>query len=100
VLVSVNGVPVLESPLEEVIDLIRRDRSRVTLGLGNDHLKLLLTNDPKPLCSGFLEKRSSSSVLKIWKRRWFELKSDHCLYYYKNDDVSQMSLQYACICMG
>lgn len=35
---------------------------------------------------------SESRANKLWRRRWFVLKADFCLYWYKNPKVSQTSL--------
>ena len=41
----------------------------------------------EPICCGYLVKQGGSGFLKNWRRRWFILKDDHCLYYYKTDKV-------------
>ena len=52
------------------------------------------TNNEAPILVGYLWKKSQSAsradetANNIWYRRWFVLKRDHCLYYYKNQDVS------------
>ena len=43
--------------------------------------------------SGYLYKKVNSVVNK-WNKRWFVLKSDNCLYYYKEKKVSSL---YVCI---
>lgn len=51
-------------------------------------------NNEAPILVGYLWKKSQSasradeSANNVWYRRWFVLKRDHCLYYYKNQDVS------------
>eukprot|EP00111_Clytia_hemisphaerica_P003390 TCONS_00009681-protein len=38
------------------------------------------------LCSGYLFKQGGTGITpKNWRLRWFELKKDNCLYYYKNE---------------
>lgn len=38
------------------------------------------------LCSGYLFKQGGTGMTpKNWRLRWFELKKDNCLYYYKNE---------------
>lgn len=44
-----------------------------------------------PLYSGYLWKLSgyaSGNLTNKWIRRWFVLKENNCLYYYKTDSVS------------
>ena len=46
-----------------------------------------------PILTGYLWKKSQSASRldesgSVWYRRWFVLKCDNCLYYYKNQDVS------------
>lgn len=46
-----------------------------------------------PVLVGYLWKKSQSAsradeASNIWYRRWFVLKRDNCLYYFKNQDVS------------
>lgn len=45
----------------------------------------------EPLYSGYLWKLggyASGTPSNKWIRRWFTLKADNCLYYYKTDSVS------------
>lgn len=46
-----------------------------------------------PILTGYLWKKSQSASRldesgSVWYRRWFVLKRNNCLYYYKNQDVS------------
>ena len=50
-----------------------------------------------PILVGYLWKKSQSASRadessNVWYRRWFVLKRDNCLYYYKNQDVSALLL--------
>lgn len=43
-----------------------------------------------PICAGYLwRKAATSSSPDKWVRRWFALRRDNCLYYYKTDAVHQ-----------
>uniref|UniRef100_A0A3Q3AH54 PDZ and pleckstrin homology domains 1 n=1 Tax=Kryptolebias marmoratus TaxID=37003 RepID=A0A3Q3AH54_KRYMA len=41
-------------------------------------------NTPRPPCRGYLHKRTQSGLIKGWRKRWFVLTHDCCLYYYKH----------------
>uniref|UniRef100_A0A3B3UBM5 PDZ and pleckstrin homology domains 1 n=1 Tax=Poecilia latipinna TaxID=48699 RepID=A0A3B3UBM5_9TELE len=41
-------------------------------------------NTPRPPCRGYLHKRTQSGLIKGWRKRWFVLTHDSCLYYFKN----------------
>ncbi|XP_066195773.1 uncharacterized protein [Sylvia atricapilla] len=41
-------------------------------------------NTPKPTCRGYLHKRTQSAILKGWRKRWFVLKHNGYLHYYKH----------------
>ena len=42
----------------------------------------------KPVLTGYLWKLGGSGVIRSWKKRWFVLKHDNVLYYYKTNEVS------------
>ena len=64
-----------------------------------DVLTPLVTTDPTPICAGYLYKLGAAhntcegppTISRRWHRRWFALKKDHCLYYYKSETVSSVS---------
>lgn len=68
------------------------DTLRLEVARTCDVLTPLVTHDPTPLCAGYLYKLGgahhtpgSSTIIRKWHRRWFALKRDHCLYYYKSE---------------
>ena len=55
-----------------------------------------------PICSGYLWRKAATSTSpNKWVRRWFALRRNNCLYYYKTDSVRlsfnkrQMSFYYS-----
>lgn len=45
-------------------------------------------NTPRPTCRGYLHKRTHSGFVKSWRKRWFVLKHDGCLHYYRHKKVN------------
>ncbi|MCJ8742629.1 hypothetical protein PDJAM_G00084320 [Pangasius djambal] len=79
---AVNGTDVTGVPHSEAVDLARQGPDLLILTIGSDIGRT--PNTPKPACRGYLHKRTQSSLLKGWRKRWFVLRHDCCLYYYKN----------------
>ncbi|XP_042620510.1 uncharacterized protein LOC122146366 [Cyprinus carpio] len=79
---AVNGTDVTSVPHSEAADLARLGPDILTLTIGSDIGRI--PNTPRPACRGYLHKRTQSSLLKGWRKRWFVLRHDCCLYYYRN----------------
>ena len=43
-----------------------------------------------PTCRGYLYKRTHCGLIKGWRKRWFVLATDGCLYYYRHKRVSYL----------
>ncbi|XP_047426120.1 uncharacterized protein pdzph1 isoform X2 [Mugil cephalus] len=54
----------------------------LTLTIGSDIARA--PNTPRPACRGYLHKRTQSGLIKGWRKRWFVLTHDCCLYYYRH----------------
>ncbi|KAK7126209.1 hypothetical protein R3I93_021557 [Phoxinus phoxinus] len=79
---AVNGTDVTSVPHSEAADLARQGPDTLTLTIGSDIGRM--PNTPRPTCRGYLHKRTQSSLLKGWRKRWFVLRHDCCLYYYRH----------------
>ncbi|XP_066567341.1 uncharacterized protein pdzph1 [Amia ocellicauda] len=82
IVMTVNGTDVTSVPHSEAAALARQGPDTLTLVIGSDISRC--PNTPRPACRGYLHKRTQSGFLKGWRKRWFVLKHDGCLYYYKN----------------
>ncbi|XP_073933106.1 uncharacterized protein isoform X4 [Castor canadensis] len=82
VVLSVNGTEVTSVEHAEAVHLARKGPDILTLVVGSDISRC--PNTPWPTCRGYLHKRTRSSFVKGWRKRWFVLKHDGCLYYYKH----------------
>ncbi|KAM6975910.1 uncharacterized protein pdzph1 [Tautogolabrus adspersus] len=79
---AVNGTDVTSIPHSEAADLARQGPDVLTLTVGSDIARC--PNTPRPACRGYLHKRTQSGLIKGWRRRWFVLTHDCCLYYYRH----------------
>ncbi|KAK2818769.1 hypothetical protein Q5P01_024330 [Channa striata] len=79
---AVNGTDVTSIPHSEAANLARQGPDVLTLTIGSDIARG--PNTPRPACRGYLHKRTQSGLIKGWRKRWFVLKHDCCLYYYRH----------------
>lgn len=79
---AVNGIDVTSIPHSEAADLARQGPDVLTLTIGSDIARG--PNTPRPACRGYLHKRTQSGLIKGWRKRWFVLTHDCCLYYYRH----------------
>ncbi|KAF3702405.1 Pleckstrin -like proteiny domain-containing family A member 5 [Channa argus] len=79
---AVNGTDVTSIPHSEAANLARQGPDILTLTIGSDVARG--PNTPRPACRGYLHKRTQSGLIKGWRKRWFVLKHDCCLYYYRH----------------
>ncbi|KAM7393429.1 hypothetical protein PAMA_008196 [Pampus argenteus] len=79
---AVNGTDVTSIPHSEAADMARQGPDVLTLIIGSDIARG--PNTPRPACRGYLHKRTQSGLIKGWRKRWFVLTHDCCLYYYRH----------------
>ncbi|KAM4615241.1 uncharacterized protein pdzph1 [Polymixia lowei] len=79
---AVNGTDVTSVPHSEAAELARQGPDLLTLTIGSDIARS--PNTPRPACRGYLHKRTQSGLIKGWRKRWFVLAHDCCLYYYRH----------------
>ncbi|CAI9170915.1 unnamed protein product [Rangifer tarandus platyrhynchus] len=82
VVLAVNGTEVTGVEHAEAVHLARRGPDLLTLVVGSDISRC--PNTPRPACRGYLHKRTHSGFMKGWRKRWFVLKNDGCLQYYRH----------------
>ncbi|KAK1345090.1 hypothetical protein QTO34_013795 [Cnephaeus nilssonii] len=82
VVLAVNGTEVSSVEHAEAVHLARKGPDILTLVVGSDISRC--PNTPRPTCRGYLHKRTHSGFVKGWRKRWFVLKHDGCLHYYRH----------------
>ncbi|XP_010138492.1 PREDICTED: uncharacterized protein LOC104496985, partial [Buceros rhinoceros silvestris] len=82
ILIAVNGTDVTCMPHSEAANLARKGPDILTMVVGSDISRY--PNTPRPTCRGYLHKRTQSAILKGWRKRWFVLKHNGYLHYYKH----------------
>nr|XP_034178121.1 uncharacterized protein LOC117603258 isoform X2 [Osmia lignaria] len=99
IIMSVNGKSVMDATHSEVVRLAHSGTDVLELEVARTCNVLAPRmvrpgtkedTDEAPLCSGYLWRKSATSTnTDKWVRRWFALRRDNCLYYYKTDADSQ-----------
>lgn len=96
IIISVNGVQVLDKHHTEVVKIAHDGCEKLTLEVART-LDILM-GEPREspvqvIYSGYLWRQSGQakglSNSKNWVKRWFVLRSDNCLYYYKTSEDIQ-----------
>ncbi|XP_032965914.1 uncharacterized protein LOC117024613 [Rhinolophus ferrumequinum] len=82
VVLAVNGTEVTSAEHAEAVHLARKGPDILTLVVGSDISRC--PNTPWPTCRGYLHKRTHSGFVKGWRKRWFVLKHDGWLHYYRH----------------
>ncbi|XP_045053600.2 uncharacterized protein [Desmodus rotundus] len=89
VVLAINGTQVTSVEHAEAVHLARKGPDVLTLVVGSDISRC--PNTPWPTCRGYLHKRTHSGLVKGWRKRWFVLKRDGCLHYYRHKKASLLS---------
>uniref|UniRef100_T1JA48 PH domain-containing protein n=1 Tax=Strigamia maritima TaxID=126957 RepID=T1JA48_STRMM len=86
IIISVNGNRVVDASHSEVVKIAHAGTDTLQLDVARTcHVLAPIITDPgrqKPIYTGFLY-RLGGIAPKKWHLRWFVLKQDNCLYYYK-----------------
>lgn len=99
IIISVNGVKVLDKHHTEVVKIAHDGCEKLELEVART-LGVLMNEQQEPpvqvIYSGYLWRQSGqakgSPNTKKWVQRWFVLRSDNCLYYYKTEEVKYFLL--------
>lgn len=94
IIISVNGVQVLDKHHTEVVKIAHDGCEKLELEVART-LGVLMNEQQEPpvqiIYSGYLWRQSGQAKgapdTKKWVQRWFVLRSDNCLYYYKTEEV-------------
>ncbi|XP_038052114.1 uncharacterized protein LOC119724888 isoform X2 [Patiria miniata] len=82
----VNGHDVRQAPHSQVVRLAMSGPDPLDLVVGTNVCNTLNLYAEKPVMCGYLHKLGGAGMIRTWKKRWFVLKYDNCLYYYKTED--------------
>ncbi|KAK6187086.1 hypothetical protein SNE40_006334 [Patella caerulea] len=84
IVISVNGVNTLELSHEEIVTLVQKYNKIVKLEVAYSDFQPV-RDLQKTVMGGYMLKLGTSTLVKMWKKRYFVLRQDNCLYYYKTE---------------
>lgn len=91
IIISINGVSVLEANHSEVVRIAHAGTEVLVMELARTcHVLTPRVKEHPPIMWGYLQRLSSGGRTKRWCRRWFVLKPDNRLYWYKNERAYDM----------
>ncbi|XP_064473768.1 uncharacterized protein LOC135388268 isoform X2 [Ornithodoros turicata] len=92
IIISLNGISVLEASHSEVVKLAHAGTEVLVMELARTcHVLTPQTKQHPSIMWGYLQRLSSSGAGKRWCRRWFVLKTDNRLYWYKTERATELS---------
>ncbi|KAK7487354.1 hypothetical protein BaRGS_00021443 [Batillaria attramentaria] len=84
IIVSINGTNVLTATHDEIVRIMASSAGQVCLKVATSDFQPS-RNLQASVIEGYMQKLSEG-LLKMWKKRYFILRQDSCLYYYKHKD--------------
>lgn len=84
IVISINSVNVLDYDHDDIIKLVQENSKQLLLEVGCSDVAHIRDLEI-PIMTGYLMKQTSALLFKSWKRRYFILRRDNCLYYYKTE---------------
>ncbi|XP_030830180.1 titin homolog [Strongylocentrotus purpuratus] len=89
--IKVNGQDVRQVRHSEVVKIATEAPEPLVIVVGTVVCNSLNIQGDHTIMSGFMHKMANAGPIKQWRKRWFVLKHDNCLYFYKteNDKLPQ-----------